>query len=152
MNKLLYLFVLVCFAFAANAQTSNPNYDEVLAKSLGADDYGMKSYILVMLKTGDNNTSDKAFIDSCFRGHLNNINLLVEQNKLIVAGPLGKNDKSYRGIFILNVTSIDEAQELLQTDPAVKERLLDAELFKWYGSAALSTYLEASDRVWIVKP
>lgn len=152
MNKLLFLITLACCAFMVNAQTNNPNYDAELAKSLGADDYGMKSYILVMLKTGDNKSTDKAFVDSCFRGHLNNINLLVKQDKLIVAGPLGKNDKAYRGIFILNVTSVEEAQELLQTDPAIKEGLLGAELFKWYGSAALSTYLEASDKVWKVQP
>ncbi|MDX9846351.1 MAG: hypothetical protein RBT74_05165 [Tenuifilaceae bacterium] len=152
MNKLLLVIAIVCSAFMVNAQTSNPNYDAELAISLGADDYGMKSYILVMLKTGDNKSTDKAFVDSCFRGHLNNINLLVKQDKLIVAGPLGKNDKAYRGIFILNVTSVEEAQELLQTDPAIKEGLLGAELFKWYGSAALSTYLEASDKVWKVQP
>ncbi|MBN2395104.1 MAG: hypothetical protein JXC36_01425, partial [Candidatus Atribacteria bacterium] len=31
---------------------SNPNYDKSLADKLGGDDYGMKSYFLVILKTG----------------------------------------------------------------------------------------------------
>lgn len=30
----------------------NPVYDAALAEKLGADAYGMKSYVLVMLKTG----------------------------------------------------------------------------------------------------
>lgn len=132
---------------------ANPNYDVELAEKLGADDYGMKSYILVILKTGTNETTDKTFISESFRGHMNNINRLVEQKKLIVAGPLGKNTNNYRGIFILNnVTDLEEANELLQTDPAIKSGLLDAELYNWYGSAALPEYLPFSDKIWKVNP
>ena len=66
----------------------------------------------------------------------------------MVAGPLGKNDKTYRGIFILNVKTFEEANLLLQTDPTIKEKILEAELYNWYGSAALPAYLEESDKVW----
>jgi uncharacterized protein len=152
MRLLLSFLAILLAAAPAPAQTPNPNYDAALAEKLGADDYGMKSYVLVILKTGSNTTTDKEFISACFRGHMENIVRLVDEGKLIVAGPLGKNDHTYRGIFILNVATIEEASELLQTDPAVKEKLLDAELFKWYGSAALAEYLEASDKIWKVKP
>jgi uncharacterized protein YciI len=131
---------------------ANPNYDSELAKKLGADDYGMKSYILVLLKTGPNQTTDKDFISKSFRGHLDNITRLADEGKLVVAGPLGKNDNTYRGIFILNASTIEEAKLLLQSDPAVKEGLLDADFYKWYGSAALPVYLEASDKVWKKNP
>jgi uncharacterized protein YciI len=134
------------------AQTKNPNYDAELAKTLGGDEYGMKKYVLVILKTGTNTTTDKAVTDSLFRGHMDNIGRLVELNKLIVAGPLGKNDLTYRGIFILNVTTFEEANELLETDPAIKEKLLTPELFNWYGSAALPEYLKASDKIWEKNP
>ncbi len=130
----------------------NPNYNNTLAQKLGADNFGMKTYILVILKTGNNQTTDKALINNSFRGHLDNINRLVEQGKLIVAGPLGKNDKTYRGIFILNVTTFDKANELLQPDPAIKEGLLNVELYNWYGSAALPKYLEVSEKIWKIKP
>lgn len=112
----------------------------------------MKTYILVILKTGNNQTTDKALINNSFRGHLNNINRLVAQGKLIVAGPLGKNEKTYRGIFILNVSTFDKANELLQTDPAIKEGLLNVELYNWYGSAALPKYLKFSEKIWKIKP
>lgn len=135
-----------------DSTVSNPDYDKALAEKLGADDYGMKSYILVMLKTGTHQITDKSLINQHFRGHMNNINRLAEEGKLIVAGPLGKNDQTYRGIFILDVTSIEEAEQLLVTDPAIKEGLLNYELYKWYGSAALPAYLEVSDKVWKVKP
>ncbi|MDP1621845.1 MAG: DUF6265 family protein [Bacteroidales bacterium] len=131
---------------------SNPNYDHVLANKLGADDYGMKSYILVILKTGTNQTTDKTLINNGFRGHLDNIGQLVKEEKMVVAGPFSKNDHGYRGIFILNVTSIEEAEKLLQTDPAIQEGLLAVELFKWYGSAALPEYLKYSDKIWKLKP
>jgi len=131
---------------------SNPNYDPALAKKLGADDYGMKQYVLVILTTGPNQTTDKALINESFRGHMDNINRLAKEGKLIVAGPLGNNNYNYRGIFILNVASVQEAEKILQTDPAVKEKLLDSVLIEWYGSAALPEYLDSSDKIWKINP
>ena len=132
---------------------SNPNYDKTLAEKLGGDDYGMKSYFLVILKTGPNTTKDKELIAESFRGHMNNINRLVEEGKLVVAGPLGKNENNYRGIFILNnLKSLEEAKVVLLTDPAIKNGLLEYEIFTWYGSAALPEYLPLSDKIWKLKP
>jgi uncharacterized protein YciI len=81
---------------------------------------------------------------------MDNINRLVNINKLVVAGPLVKNEKTYRGIFILNVKTLKEASLLLETDPAIKEKLLAVELYQWYGSAALPAYLETNDKIWKV--
>ncbi len=152
MKRALVILIFLLSGITIHAQTANPNYDEALAKKLGADDYGMKQYVLVILKTGKNNTATSEETTAAFRGHMENINRLVKEGKLIVAGPLGKNDKTYRGIFILNVPTVEEAGELVQTDPAVKARLLDVELFLWYGSAALSEYLPASDKIWKAQP
>lgn len=147
MRYLLLIVSFFVFAQLTSAQTVNPDYDSTLAKKLEADDYGMKSYVFVILKTGSNTTTDKAFIDSCFSGHMANIVRLVNEGKLIVAGPLGKNDNTYRGIFIFNVTTIEEARKLVETDPAVNSKLLEADLYNWYGSAALPEYLEASQKI-----
>jgi len=146
------LFAFLLLSAGVQAQNTNPNYDPALATELEADDYGMKGYVLVLLKTGSNLTEDQTLIDSCFAGHFANMERLVQEDILIVAGPLGKNEKSYRGIFILNVSSIEEAAKLVQTDPAVNARLLDAELYEWYGSAALPAYLEAADKIWKIEP
>lgn len=154
MGKRFFLAGLVCLIQACFlfGQESNPDYDPELARSLGADDYGMKSYVFVILRTGSNDTADQAFISRCFRGHLDNINLLAKEGKLVLAGPLGQNEQAYRGIFILNTASMEEADEWLQSDPAVKEELLEAELFPWYGSAALPLYLEAAEKIWQERP
>lgn len=152
MKKFIILLIFVISFCTAKGQNANPNFDAELAEKFGADDYGMKGYVFVILKTGSNNTTDKEFINSCFLGHMENIRKLVADGKLIVAGPLAKNENSYRGIFILNLTSIDEAKELLQTDPAIREKLLEADLYNWYGSAALPEYLESSEKIWKVSP
>ena len=54
----------------ALGQQANPALDTALAKKLGADEYGLKMYVMVILKTGGNKTTDKHFIDSCFMGHM----------------------------------------------------------------------------------
>lgn len=149
MKKLLLLTFLITFIISANAQEKKPKaaYDEVLAKKLGADNYGMKMYFLVMLKSGTNTTETKAKTDSLFAGHMANMGKMVEMQKLVVAGPMGKNDKNYRGIFILNTKSIEEAKQLLESDPAIKAKLLEPELYNWYGSAALAEYLPFHDKI-----
>jgi uncharacterized protein YciI len=147
MRHLLLLFAAAMFFFHATAQSTNPKYDKQLADSLRGDDYGMKLYVLVILKTGTNTSASKQLTDSLFRGHMKNINKLVAEKKLVVAGPLKKNEKAYRGIFILDVRSIADAKELLKTDPAVEQNLLDAELFEWYGSAALPLYIREHKRI-----
>lgn len=149
--KSVVLYLFFALALKATAQTDNPKYDKALAQSLGGDDYGMKAYVLVILKTGSNITDDKETVNRLFRGHMDNIGKLAAEGKLIVAGPLKKNDKNYRGIFIFNVKTIAEASVLLETDPAVKEKLLDAEMYEWYGSAALPEYLKSHEKIELKK-
>jgi len=150
MKQLLLLLVFLSVTLSIQAQKTNPKYDADLAKKVGADDYGMKSYIFVILKTGTNTSTNKIEVDKAFAGHMTNMNTMVEAGKLVVAGPIGENDKNYRGIFILNESDMEKAKILLATDPAIKAKFLDYDIFPWYGSAALSEYLEASDKVWKV--
>ena len=145
--KKISLFALFCILAAGVKAQGTTQYNKALADSLGADEYGMKMYVLVILKTGTNVSATKAETDSLFAGHMANMGKLVKENKLIVAGPLGKNDQTYRGIFILNTKSIDEAKAILATDPAYKAQLLDAEIMNWYGSAALAEYLKADGKI-----
>jgi uncharacterized protein YciI len=138
---LLFILVFTYPAMKASGQVPDTTYDKKLADSLGADEYGMKMYVLVLLKTGSNTITDKVLRDSLFAGHMQNIGRLADAGKLVVAGPLKKNEKEYRGIFILNAGGIAEAKKILDTDTAVSARLLEAELYEWYGSAALPMYL-----------
>jgi len=128
------------------AQVIEENYDSVLAKKLKADDYGMKNYILVVLKSGSNTSVDKVAQDSLFHGHMNNMIRLANSGSLVVAGPFGKNDV-YRGLFILNVTNFEDAKKLLQTDPAIAAKLLEPEMYLWYGSASLQEVMGVHKKI-----
>ncbi len=152
MKKIFYLIALCLMSTLAFSQTSNQSYDSTLAKRLGADEYGMKMYVFAVLKTGDNKTENKAFIDSCFSGHLQNIRRLAEKKQIVVAGPFGKNNNQFRGLFILNVEKIEDTEMLLKSDPAISSNLLKAELYPWYGSAALPEYLPFHDKIWKSNP
>jgi uncharacterized protein YciI len=142
----------VIFFFPVMLIGQNPHYDKELADSLGADDYGMKSYSLVMLKSGGGNIEDKARVESLIRGHLDNIGKLAKEGKIVVAGPLGKNNKGYRGIFIFNEQDKTKVAELLMTDPAIKADLLTYDIYQWYGSAALPVYLETHSKIEKTRP
>lgn len=148
MKTIIWTLILCVFAVAVQAQ----DYDAELAEKLGADQYGMKSYVFVLLKTGTNTTTDQAFIQECFRSHMENIGKLAKEAKLVVAGPMGKNENQYRGLFILNTTSFDEAKKWLEGDKAITEKLLEPVLYNWYGSAALPLYLEDAERITKHKP
>jgi len=46
-----------------------------------------------------------------------------------------------------NIKTKEEAEELLNTDPAIKNKLLDYEIYSGYGSAALWEYLPFADKI-----
>jgi uncharacterized protein YciI len=151
MTKVLITISILFLAISGFAQKETHAYDSVLAKSLGADEYGMKSYIFAVLKTGPNKIEDKAVRDSLFRGHMDNINRLAEEGNLVIAGPFGKNDKQYRGLFILNTTSVDDAMKWLSEDAAISAGIFEVEYIPWYGSAALPVYLPVHETISKVK-
>lgn len=133
MKQSFLSLTLLLLTLALHAQ----QYDQALATGLGADELGMKSYVLVILKTGPVVVNDKQQRDSIFAGHMQNIGRMSEAGWLVSAGPIGKNDKQYRGIYIFDVRTIEEAEKLVVTDPAVKSGVLAAEYYPWYASAAL---------------
>ena len=68
--KIMKSTILVAFLFLslkAIAQKDNPKYEKGLADSLGGDEYGMKPYVLVILKTGTNKIDKKETVDSLFK-------------------------------------------------------------------------------------
>jgi len=132
------LFTLASAALAQSTAKPNPNYDAELAKKLGADERGMKMYVMCILKTGPKDTEIKGKErQDIFAGHFANIGKLANEGKLAVAGPFGKNDKTFRGLYIFNVPTIEEAEKLVVLDPAVKAGVFLADMTLWYGSASL---------------
>ena len=134
--------------FAQEKKTEKPKFNQELATSLGADQYGMKAYTIVMLTTGSAKIEDKTQMSTLMKGHMANIGKLADEGKIIVAGPfLEKNKENYRGMFIFNTKSKEEAEQWVKTDPAVQAGVFSYEIFPWYGSAALPLYLKHHEEI-----
>jgi uncharacterized protein YciI len=99
----------------------------LLAIHIGASAQN-KSYTFVFL----NNKPDKEVLskeksDSIMTGHMNNIGRLAKEGKLLAAGPF----EGGGGIFILNTTSVEEANQWLSTDPGVKAKRWNLEVLPY---------------------
>jgi len=130
----------------AQAQQAPAGYDEALATRLGADEYGMRRYVLVVLKTGPNKMAPGPERDEMFRGHFANMKRLAAEGKLVLAGPFDGVD-GWRGLFVFAVSDIDEARQLAATDPVLVNGEMVAEYHKYYGSAALMLVTELHDKL-----
>jgi uncharacterized protein YciI len=138
------MLALAPTSFAQDAPP--PEYDQALAQSLGADEYGMRRYVLVILKTGPNRIPDGPEREEMFRGHFANMQRLSDEGKLALAGPLDGVD-GWRGLFVLAVSDVDEAKKLAATDPVILKGEMVAEYHKYYGSAALMMVRDAHKRI-----
>jgi len=121
-------------------------YDAALAERVGANDNGMRQYVLVILKTGPNRVPDGEERDAMFRGHFANMKRLAEAGQLAYAGPLDGAD-GWRGLFIIAVTDIETAKEIVATDPVIIKGEMVAEYHKHFGSAALMLVNEMTAKV-----
>lgn len=141
------LSTIACFLSFQTIKAQTNEYDSALAKKLNADDYGMKSYVLVLLKKGPIDITDTKMRDSIFRGHMANIKRLAAENKLVVAGPMGENEKGYEGVFVFNTADTTEARQWVNSDPAIQAKDLDAEIYEWYCTAALQEIMDIHKKI-----
>jgi len=143
----LLVLAFICTGTAVMVAEEH-SFDPELAKRLGADERGMKMYVLCILKTGPKDAEVKGEErKEIFAGHFANIGRLADEGKLAVAGPFGKNDKAYRGLYIFNVATIEEAEKLVLLDPAVKAGVFVPDLTLWYGSAAMMVVNDTHKRI-----
>ena len=141
----LALAALLALPLAASAQTASA-YDADLATSLGADQRGMRQYLLVILKTGPSKMPAGDARTKMFEGHFANMGKLAGEKKLVLAGPLdGKEGR--RGIFVFNTPDIDTARTWVATDPVIINGEMVAEYHKFYGSAALMMVNEVHGKI-----
>ncbi len=146
MKHLLFFFSILMITSCANNEVEmhqdleskmpRTTYDSVAAAKYGADDYGMKKYVMAFLKRGKNESLDSTQKAELQNQHLKNITRMAEEGKLVLAGPF-MDSGELRGIYIFDVETIEEAQGLTNSDPSIQAGVLEMELKEWYGSAAV---------------
>lgn len=150
MSKLLLPIVLMSAAIVgcrpAPASSAPAGFDAALAQRLGADEYGMRSYVIAFLRAGPSRSQDAETAAKLQRAHLDNIRRLGEEGKLVLAGPF-LDDGELRGIYVFDVESVEEARALTESDPAIVAGVLVMELHPWYGSAALREVNAIHERI-----
>jgi len=146
MKKTLLIFIAFSLIFGCKPKTEEITQpvskqeipiDSTIIEKLGADEYGMKHYVIAILKRGPNRTKDSTEAAELQKAHLENIMRLADEGKLVIAGPFMDDIDDVRGIYIFDVETIEEARKLTETDPAIQAGSLVMELKPWYGSAAL---------------
>jgi len=150
---LLFLFLFAgCQGTYKTAETEQPTaepvkgFDEVLAMNLGADEYGMAQYVMAFLKAGPNRSQDSTARMELQAAHLANIKRMADAGQLVLAGPF-LDGGDIRGIYIFAVETIEEAEELTSTDPAIQAGSLVMNMHPWYGSAALKQVTGIHNRI-----
>lgn len=137
MKKHIFWPLLTGFLFlgiGAQAQTEAQETPREFEMQEGDTTYVMKRYVMVFLMRGDQaETFTEQELEELQAAHLENINRLAEEGIVAVAGPYGE-DTELRGMFILDVGSIEEAKKHVDTDPMIKVGRLRAEYHTWWGA------------------
>ena len=132
---------------AEDAVVAPPVADAALAQRLGADQRGMRGYVLVILKTGPVRVPDGEARKAMFAGHFANMERLSKAGKLVLAGPFDKDPAGWRGVFVFAVDDVEEASRLVATDPVIVSGEMVAEYHPWYASAAMMMIPEIHARI-----
>ena len=119
----LFLFWLLIIASSAVFSQEGKNKEP-----------GIRQFWMVVLKTGP---ADKVITDSAersviFKGHFANMERLHKEGILKAAGPFGKNDFTWRGLFIIDCGTREEAENHVKTDPTVTAGVFIYDIVPWW--------------------
>lgn len=131
----LFLLLLTCGIQAQNNQSVAKQKQKT--QSIESQ---MKNYFMAILLAGPNREQDSLELVKLQDGHMANIAKLVNEGKLILAGPF-LDDGKMRGIFVFDVATESEARNLVNSDPMVKSGRMVYEIHPWMGPKSLRTVL-----------
>ncbi len=142
-KALLSCFIISGFISCGEASHRAPGqppqekiaFDSTLATMYGADDYGKKNFVLAYLRRGnpvDLPSSDREHMEYL---HYKNVQRLIDEKKIVLSGQFG-DQGDLLGLYIYDA-DMEEAQRLVNSDPAIQADVFDIELMKWYGPASL---------------
>jgi uncharacterized protein YciI len=125
-------------AQAPAAQTTTTQPAAAPAPRVGPGGYEMTTYYVVFLYRGPSWSPGETLESQKIQeGHMANIQRLAKEGKLLLAGPF-TDDGDLRGMFVFQVSSLEEAKALCDTDPAVKAGRLRVELHPWFSAKGIN--------------
>ena len=128
MKQIIFAFCLLTFALVSQAQEQREfSYVE------GDTTFTMKRYVFMMLNSGGVQSKDSTEKAKYQQMHMEHLNKLAEDGKLIVAGPFEGGGK-HRGLLIFDVETVEDALKLQGEDPSVKSGRLKMDAFYWWGA------------------
>lgn len=130
-NIILTAAITFVSTYAGFAQQQNDKPASSTTKVPKEEGFEMKQYFFVMLIKGENRSHDSTTAANIQKGHMDNINRLAKEGKIVLAGPFG-DDGNGRGIFIFDSKTKEEVIEQLKTDPAISSGRLAYEVRPWW--------------------
>ena len=101
---------------------------------IGPGGFEMTTYYVGFLYRGPKWTPEQTpETEALQKAHLANIQKMAEAGKLLVAGPF-TDGGDLRGLYVFRVATMEEAQALAATDPAVKAGRLRLEFHPWFAA------------------
>ncbi len=98
-----YCYRDVCSNRKIADDRNEPEFRCCPLEEVGADERGMRTYVLAILKTGPNDAKVKGKErDEVFKGHSANITRLAKEGNLVIAGPF--DDKGATGADCTSLT------------------------------------------------
>ncbi|MFO0830485.1 MAG: YciI family protein [Phycisphaerales bacterium] len=106
-------------------------------------------YAFIYLKTGPDSASHTPEQkQEIFKGHMSNMQRLAKEKTLIIAGPFVKpRDSSWRGLFIFDGVSIEEARRIAATDPGVSSGEFVTDIRAAWGPPSLRDALKLEEEL-----
>lgn len=104
-------------------------------KSATPDPPSMCQYFVALLYSGPSRDADDAEVQQIQAAHRSRIRELIASGEMVVAGPFDGGE--LRGMFIYDVASMEQAEALAESDPAIQAGRLRAEIHAWWGPTSL---------------
>lgn len=129
----------VLSALSVAAQTP----PEAPKTAIGPGGFEMTTYYVGFLYRGPKWTAERTQeTEALQKAHLANIQKMAEAGKLLVAGPF-TDDGDLRGLYVFRVATLEEAQALAATDPAVQAGRLRLEFHPWFAAKNIKVAAQA---------
>ncbi|MBI1182641.1 hypothetical protein GC194_00105 [bacterium] len=120
-------------------------FDSTLAKQLGADKFGMKTYTLCFLNPGPPTLIAIDELQQINQEHFKLISQMSEQGYVVLAGTFPK-PKQHAEMLVFTVDE-QKVRELMADDPKIQRGLLTMDFTPWYSSAALPELAKVHQRI-----